>query len=180
MIPEYFCPERNNHNKEEQITSYLSEFRRSQLYPVSNFTCSNLQDHNCSKPKMCYKRQGLMTNGSRFLKLSHFFQIYRNIQRTISAISSYFTSLPLKGRSAILFIPENRRSNVVKRSRNIMIPILFAALAFGIGVPLPYIAGSLVPFAMKTFGVIQPGVGTLHAAGGVASGLQYLSSFAPF
>lgn len=30
----------------------------------------------------------------------------------------------------------------------------------------------LVPFAMATFGTVVPGVGTLHAAGGVASLLQ--------
>ncbi len=38
-----------------------------------------------------------------------------------------------------------------------------------------YGAGALVPWAMSTFGTVVPGVGTLHAVGGVAATLQYTS-----
>ncbi|TMW62251.1 hypothetical protein Poli38472_009744 [Pythium oligandrum] len=37
-------------------------------------------------------------------------------------------------------------------------------------------AGALVPAAMSTFGTVVPGVGTLHAAGGVAATLQWASA----
>ncbi len=39
-------------------------------------------------------------------------------------------------------------------------------------------AGALVPWAMSTFGTVVAGVGTVHAAGGVAATLQYVSMVA--
>ena len=49
-------------------------------------------------------------------------------------------------------------------------------LGAAIGLGAPYVAGMLVPSAMTYFGVVVPSVGTLHAAGGVAATLQYLST----
>lgn len=49
-------------------------------------------------------------------------------------------------------------------------------LGAAIGLGAPYVAGMLVPSAMTYFGVVVPGVGTLHVAGGVAATLQYLST----
>lgn len=46
------------------------------------------------------------------------------------------------------------------------IPLIIGAV-FG----APLLAGALVPVAMKLFGVVVMGVGTLHAAGGVAAAL---------
>lgn len=37
-------------------------------------------------------------------------------------------------------------------------------------------AGALVPSAMSFFGIVIPGVGTMHAPGGVAATLQHLSA----
>ena len=45
-----------------------------------------------------------------------------------------------------------------------------------IGLAAPTVSKALVPVAMSTFGVVTKGVGTLHAAGGVAAILQYISS----
>ncbi|TMW67199.1 hypothetical protein Poli38472_012315 [Pythium oligandrum] len=45
-----------------------------------------------------------------------------------------------------------------------------AVLAVGLG------AAALVPTAMSTFGVVVAGVGTMHAAGGVAATLQVAAS----
>ncbi len=36
-------------------------------------------------------------------------------------------------------------------------------------------AGALVPWAMCAFGTVVPGVGTVHAAGGIAATLQAVS-----
>ncbi|GAB9470281.1 hypothetical protein Gpo141_00007531 [Globisporangium polare] len=37
-------------------------------------------------------------------------------------------------------------------------------------------AGATVPWAMSAFGTVVPGVGTMHAAGGVAATLQWAST----
>ena len=50
------------------------------------------------------------------------------------------------------------------------------ALSGGIGIAAPTVARALVPVAMSTFGVVTNGVGTIHAAGGVAAVLQYIST----
>jgi len=44
-----------------------------------------------------------------------------------------------------------------------------------IGLAAPTIAGALVPAAMSMFGVVKS-CGTIHAAGGVAANLQYIST----
>ena len=56
------------------------------------------------------------------------------------------------------------------------IPTKSIAASGVIGLAAPAVSGSLVPFAMSTFGVVTKGVGTIHAAGGAAAILQYISS----
>ena len=48
-----------------------------------------------------------------------------------------------------------------------------------IGLAAPTVSGTLIPTAMSMFGVVTKGVGTIHAAGGVAAILQYISSCGP-
>ncbi|CAK4108621.1 unnamed protein product [Aphanomyces euteiches] len=59
-------------------------------------------------------------------------------------------------------------------------PIRFVAISAGVGsagVALAGVgAGALVPTAMSYFGAVVPGVGTLHAAGGVAATLQWTAA----
>ena len=45
-----------------------------------------------------------------------------------------------------------------------------------IGAVVPVVSGALVPVAMSAFGVVTNGVGTIHAAGGIAATLQYVST----
>jgi len=40
----------------------------------------------------------------------------------------------------------------------------------------PPVAGFFVPYAMSAFGTVVSGVGTIHAAGGVAATLQVISA----
>ena len=56
------------------------------------------------------------------------------------------------------------------------IPTKSIAASGIIGLAAPTISGVLVPAAMSTFGVVTNGVGTIHAAGGVAATLQYIST----
>ncbi len=54
-----------------------------------------------------------------------------------------------------------------------------AGLGVAGAVALPVVgvgAGALVPWAMSTFGTVISGVGTIHAAGGVAATLQATSA----
>lgn len=54
-----------------------------------------------------------------------------------------------------------------------------AGLAVGV-IAVPALASALVPVAMKTFGVVITGVGTMHAAGGVAATLQKIAAASLF
>ncbi len=62
----------------------------------------------------------------------------------------------------------------------IMETVAAVAAAAGVGaMAVPAIgaaAGALVPAAMAAFGTIVPGVGTLHAVGGIAATLQSTSA----
>jgi hypothetical protein len=66
------------------------------------------------------------------------------------------------------------RSGGTKRAVNAVIAGLAGVgVVYGVGVT----ANALVPVAMKTYGVVAKGVGTLHAAGGIAANLQAVSHF---
>ena len=65
---------------------------------------------------------------------------------------------------------EDRRRLMEKRLKEeVSVSVLSAAILPGIGL---IISAIFVPLAMATFGVVVPGVGTFHAAGGVAAVLQ--------
>ena len=56
-----------------------------------------------------------------------------------------------------------------------------AVLATGslIGGSLPFLAGYLVPVSMSYFGVIIPGIGTIHSSMGLSAFLQSFSYTSP-
>ncbi len=67
-----------------------------------------------------------------------------------------------------------RRSEGTKRSlRYFFAGLTGIGLWYGVG----FTANALVPMAMKTYGTVVAGVGTLHAAGGLAAKLQTVSHF---
>ena len=60
--------------------------------------------------------------------------------------------------------------------RQMCVPTKSIAASGMLGLAAPTVSGALVPAAMSTFGVVTKGVGTIHAAGGVAAILQYIST----
>ena len=58
----------------------------------------------------------------------------------------------------------------------VCVPTKSIAASGIIGLAAPSVSGTLVPFAMSTFGVVTNGVGTIHSPGGIAAILQYIST----
>ena len=65
------------------------------------------------------------------------------------------------------------RSEGTKRALRVLAGLTGIGLCYGVG----FTANALVPMAMKTYGTVVAGVGTLHAAGGLAAKLQTVSHF---
>jgi hypothetical protein len=66
------------------------------------------------------------------------------------------------------------RSEGTKRAlRVVVVGLVGVGVVYGVG----FTANALVPMAMKTYGIVVPTVGTLHAAGGFAAKLQTVSHF---
>jgi len=63
------------------------------------------------------------------------------------------------------------RSEGTKRALRVLAGLTGIGLCYGVG----FTANALVPMAMKTYGTVVAGVGTLHAAGGLAAKLQTVS-----
>ena len=63
---------------------------------------------------------------------------------------------------------------------NIPENIAFVSAGALIGGSLPILANYLVPVSMSYFGVILPGVGTIHSSAGISAFLQTFSYTSPF
>ena len=55
-------------------------------------------------------------------------------------------------------------------------PCVLPSIALLTGLIFPEIARAGIPLAMRLFGTVIPGVGTLHAVGGLAATLQRIST----
>ena len=67
-------------------------------------------------------------------------------------------------------------NNATKESRQMCVPTKSITASGIIGLAAPTVSEALVPVAMSTFGVVTNGVGTIHAPGGAAAILQYIST----
>ena len=95
-----------------------------------------------------------MSSQSKIMSSKIMEQVWSNIHENIAFVSS-----------GALNIPEN---------------IAFVSAGALIGGSLPILANYLVPVSMSYFGVILPGVGTIHSSAGISAFLQTFSYTSPF